>query len=236
MTITTHVFDAVADYSQPMLTYYHDGTGERTELSAATLGNWAAKTANYLRDEVGVAPGDEVVVDLPEHWQSAAILLGAWWTGAHVRTAATAAEADHVPVAFVTVDGVDRYDADEVVVASLDPFALPVKNLPIGVADFGSAVRVHGDQYSSAGISADLALDERSVTEVLDAARAAADDAGVGEGTRLLTTLPWHDADGIVGRLLAPLVVGASLVAVADADPAKVEGKVTAERATSTLT
>ena len=36
-----------------MLTFYDDATGERTELSAATLGNWAAKTANFVVDEVG---------------------------------------------------------------------------------------------------------------------------------------------------------------------------------------
>ncbi|NMO01147.1 TIGR03089 family protein [Gordonia sp. TBRC 11910] len=233
MTITAALLDAVADYSQPMLTYYHDGTGERTELSAATLGNWAAKTANFLRDEVGVLAGDDVVVDLPEHWQTAAILLGAWWAGAHVHTGSS--DVGHVSVAFVTLDDVDRYDADEVVVASLDPFALPLKDLPIGVADFGSAVRVHGDQYSAAGIAAGSALDGRSVTEVLDAARAGAVDAGITAGLRVLTTLPWHDADGIVGQLLAPLVVGASLVTVADPDPAKVEAKLAAERATSRM-
>ena len=57
-TLTDAIFAAVADHSRPLLTYYDDATDERTELSAATLGNWAAKTANYLRDEIGVAEGD----------------------------------------------------------------------------------------------------------------------------------------------------------------------------------
>ncbi|WP_374609845.1 TIGR03089 family protein, partial [Gordonia sp. (in: high G+C Gram-positive bacteria)] len=64
-TVTDAIFAAVTDHSRPLLTYYDDATGERTELSAATLGNWAAKTANYLRDEIGVAEGDVVAVDLP---------------------------------------------------------------------------------------------------------------------------------------------------------------------------
>ncbi|MFW0790948.1 TIGR03089 family protein [Gordonia sp. CPCC 205333] len=230
-TITAALLAAVTDYSQPMLTFYHDGTGERTELSAATLGNWAAKTANYLRDEAGIAPGDDVLIHLPEHWQTAAILLGAWWAGAHVHTGAGADDVAHLSVAFVTVDDVDRYDADEVVVASLDPFALAVKDLPIGVADFGSAVRVHGDQYSPVGIPAGPALDGRSVAQVLDTAAAHAADNDISAGTRVLTTRPWHDANGVIEQLLAPLAVGASLVAVADADPAKVEAKATAERA-----
>jgi uncharacterized protein (TIGR03089 family) len=34
----------------PRITYYDDATGERIELSTVTLANWAAKTANLLRD------------------------------------------------------------------------------------------------------------------------------------------------------------------------------------------
>lgn len=228
-TITAALFDAVVDHSQPMLTYYHDGTGERTELSAATLGNWAAKTANYLRDEIGLMPGDDVVVALPEHWQTLAILLGSWWAGANV---VIADDATHGSVAFVTTDDVDTYDADEVVVASLDPFALPLKDLPIGVGDFGSAVRVHGDQYSPLGVRAGAAIDGRSAADVLDAARAHAAASGIDAGARVLTTASWHAADGIVEQVLAPLAVGASLVVVAAADPSTVEAKAAAERAT----
>jgi uncharacterized protein (TIGR03089 family) len=45
-------------------------------LSTVTLANWAAKTANLLRDELGAGPGSRVAVLLPAHWQSAAVLLG----------------------------------------------------------------------------------------------------------------------------------------------------------------
>ena len=74
------------DPAGPLLTYYDDATGERTELSATTLANWVAKTANLLRDDVGAAPGDRVAVLLPAHWQTAAVLLGAWAAGAVVTT------------------------------------------------------------------------------------------------------------------------------------------------------
>ena len=42
-----------ADPVGPRITFYDNATGERIELSAVTLANWAAKTANLLRDEYG---------------------------------------------------------------------------------------------------------------------------------------------------------------------------------------
>src|SRR5262249_8331331 len=48
------------DPGRPLLTYYDDATGERAELSATTLANWVAKTANLLQDELALSPGDRV--------------------------------------------------------------------------------------------------------------------------------------------------------------------------------
>ena len=45
-----------ADPAGPRITYYDDATGERIELSTVTLANWAAKTGNLLRDELGAGP------------------------------------------------------------------------------------------------------------------------------------------------------------------------------------
>src|SRR5215470_14378815 len=70
-----------ADPTRPQLTYYDDGSGERTELSGATLTNWVAKTANLLVDGLGLGSGDRATVWLPPHWQTAAVLLGAWTAG-----------------------------------------------------------------------------------------------------------------------------------------------------------
>ena len=54
-------------------------------LSALTLANWAAKTANLIRDEFGLTPGARVAVLLPAHWQTAAVLLGCWWAATLLR-------------------------------------------------------------------------------------------------------------------------------------------------------
>ena len=69
---------------RPRITYYDDATGERIELSTVTLANWAAKTGNLLRDELGAGPGSRVAVLLPAHWQTAAVLFGVWYIGAEV--------------------------------------------------------------------------------------------------------------------------------------------------------
>src|ERR687894_1898296 len=94
------------DPARPLLTHYDDATGERVELSATTLDNWVAKTANLLQDEFDVGSGSTVAVALPVHWQTAAVLLGIWSCGAAVLD--TAAEDD------------DRLSAADVVLAAAD--------------------------------------------------------------------------------------------------------------------
>src|SRR3954467_7607018 len=69
------------DPAAPLLTFYDDATGDRTELSGATLDNWVAKTANLLVDGEGLGSGDSVAVLPPPHWQTAAVLRGAWSAG-----------------------------------------------------------------------------------------------------------------------------------------------------------
>ena len=98
------------------MTYYDDATGERIELSASTLANWAAKTANMVRDEFALEPGGKVAVLLPAHWQSVAVLLGVWWAGGEV---VLSPDAD-AELAFVTADRLDDV-ADVPEVAALSP-------------------------------------------------------------------------------------------------------------------
>lgn len=227
-TLTAALFTRIDDWARPLLTYYHDHSGERTELSGATLGNWAAKTANYLVVELGVAPGDDVAVDLPEHWQTAAILLGAWWTGAHVHVT-TGSDAPRV--VFTSAAGIDDHpDADELVVASLDPFALGVADLPPGVTDYASAVRVHGDQYSPSRYSGP-ALDGATATQLLDAASTQAVSDGVQPHSRVLSTREWHTGTGIISNLVAPMSVGASLVWVSPTPDTDLASRAASERA-----
>ncbi|MGZ8179337.1 TIGR03089 family protein [Williamsia sp. SKLECPSW1] len=230
MTVTDAILGARADASAPLITFYDDASGERTELSAVTTANWAAKVASFLRDEVGVMPGDRVAVLLPAHWQTFVVLAGIWWAGAEVVVGADTGAA----VAFCGRGEIDGVDADEVIAVPLDPFAMPVPDLPAGVTDFGSAVRVHADTFSPV-VAGPTALQGRTVDDVLSAAREFAVTAGIESSSRVLSSRHWDGADDIVANLLATVVVGGSLVQVAHPDPSTTGGRVAAERVTVTL-
>ena len=82
---------------------------------------------------------------LPAHWQTAAVLFGIWWIGAEVVLDGPTAD-----IALCTADRLPEADdavgAGEVAVLSLDPFGKPAADLPVGVTDYATSVRVHGDQ------------------------------------------------------------------------------------------
>ncbi|CAA0128315.1 Uncharacterised protein [Mycolicibacterium vanbaalenii] len=216
----------------PRITFYDDATGERIELSTATLANWAAKTANLLRDEMGATPGSRVAVLLPAHWQTAAVLFGIWWIGCEVVLAESDAE-----IALCTADRLDEADAavgmGEIAVLSLDPFGKPVPDLPVGLTDYATSVRVHGDQIVPERVPG-RALEGRSVDDVLAAARASAAAQGLTAEDRVMSTAGWETAEDIVERLLAVYVVGASLVQVANPDPDLLDRRRETEKLTRT--
>src|SRR5690349_21114798 len=195
-----------ADPMGPRITYYDDATGERLELSTVTLANWAAKTGNLLRDELGAGPGSRIAVLLPAHWQTAAVLLGLWWIGAE---AVLDGEAD---IALCTADRLsdadDAVGTGEIAVLSLDPFGKPVADLPVGLTDYATAVRVHGDQISPER-QPGPALAGRSVTEVLVAAQSSAAAQDFNRDDRVMSTAGWGTADDLIDNLLAVFAAGA---------------------------
>lgn len=231
--LTTALLDPIlaTDPAGPRITYYDDATGERVELSAITLANWAAKTANFLCDEFALMPGARVSVLLPAHWQTAAVLLGAWWAGLEVTL-----EADpDADAALVTADRLDDVaDAPEVAVLSLDAFGRPVPDLPVGVTDYATAVRVHGDQFRPGGAGS-AALDGRGVDDVLTAARAVAVAQNVSGSDRVLSTRSWATTDDLIAGLVSVLAAGASLVQVSNPDDAAMTRRVESEKATAQL-
>jgi uncharacterized protein (TIGR03089 family) len=219
-----------ADPVGPRITYYDDATGERIELSAVTLANWAAKTGNLLRDELGGGAGSRVAVLLPAHWQTAAVLFGVWWIGADV-VLGPAADADIALCTEERMDEADATGAGEVAVLSLDAFGRPVPDLPIGVTDYATAVRVHGDQIV-AERSPGPAFDGRSVDQVLGGCQKSAAAQGLTVGDRVLSTASWETPDDVIDGLLSVLSVGGSLVYVANPDPAALARKTETEKVT----
>jgi uncharacterized protein (TIGR03089 family) len=220
----------------PRITFYDDATGERIELSTVTLANWAAKTANLLRDELGAGPDTRVAVLLPAHWQTAAVLLGVWWIGAEVVCSGSADIALCTADRLAEADDVvaDGNQTGEVAVLSLDPFGKPADGLPIGVTDYATAVRVHGDQVTPEH-SPGPALDGRSVPEVLAAAQRSAQDIGLSDTDRVMSALVWTTPRQMVDNLLAVFAAGASLVQITNPDPALLDRRRVTEKVTRTL-
>jgi uncharacterized protein (TIGR03089 family) len=235
-TLTSALLDPLmaADPVGPRITHYDDATGERIELSTVTLANWAAKTGNLLRDELGAGPATRVAVLLPAHWQTAAVLFGIWWIGAEVVLDGSM-QKEGADIGLCTADRLSETDdavgAGEIAVLSLDPFGKPVADLPIGVTDYATSVRVHGDQISPERHPGP-ALDGRSVADVLVDARASAAAQGFTADDRVMSTAGWQTADELTANLLAVFAAGASLVQVANPDAAALDRRRQTEKVT----
>lgn len=234
------------DPSRPLLTWYDDATGERTELSGATLANWVAKTANLLVDGLALGPGDRAAVLLPPHWQTAAVLLGCWSAGLAVITpdavgstaadppaAGTSGATDApgpVDVLFAAADRVDEsaaWPAPDRYALALAPLAAPLREVPAGFTDYVIEVRGHGDHFSAYPQAG-----PQDATLCARAARRAA-ELGLGRGDRALIDAGRHRDP--VDWLLAPLSAGASVVLCGRLDRTRLTDRLAAERITVNL-
>jgi len=208
-----------------MVTHYDLAAPSRVELSVTSTANWAAKIAGLLRDEIGVVPGDVVVCDLPAHWLTAGVLLGAWWAGAEVRTG----PADDA-VAVVTVPGrLDRHRPDlETLLMTTDPMGRPLSasgvEVPPGVTDLAEACRIHPDAFVPSG-AGPVALDGVAVEQLTDA------------GLHGRALVAGRDREDVVTVLARVFASGGSAVLVTGADPdaAEVVELASTERTTLTL-
>jgi uncharacterized protein (TIGR03089 family) len=222
------------DPAQPLLTAYDDRTGERTELSVTTYGNWVSKTANLLVDELGLDDGDVVLLGLPSHWLVPVFLGAAWSAGLAVTTDP---EVEHAVVVRGPVgaghDGAPQgLGGAEVIACSLLPFAVRFPDaLPPGVIDFGLAWPGQSDVFAPvqaptpetpAWVGPDL-----SHGDLLQRA----DEADLPAGSRVLTDV--HPAaDAGVPAFLAPMVRAGSVVLVRDPDEERWPARHRDERAT----
>ena len=221
------------DPGRPLVTFYDDATGERTELSVVTYANWVSKNANLLLEELDVEPGDVVLLDLPTHWLVPVFLGAAWSVGAAVTTDATVAHG-------VVVCGPDGLDSQgrtgssrdaQVLACSLHPFATRFPQpLPPGVVDHGSAwpgqsdVLVPPEPVEPDAVALVGAAESATQGVLLDAARG----APVGGAGRLLTDR--HPVEHVVTDLLAPFAQGGSVVLVRHGDAASWTGRAEQER------
>ncbi|OAH41181.1 hypothetical protein AYJ66_08050 [Dietzia cinnamea] len=212
------------DPGAPMVTHYDQAAPSRVELSVTSTANWAAKIAGLLRDELGVTPGDVIVCDLPAHWLTAGVLLGAWWAGAEVRTGS----ADDAVVVVTVPDRLDRHPTDvETLLMTTDPMGRPLAaagvEVPPGVTDLAEACRIHPDAFVPSG-GGDLALDGLPLDQLADRALS---------GRALVAG---RERDDVVATLARVFASGGTAVLVtgADADDPAVAGIADTERTTLT--
>jgi uncharacterized protein (TIGR03089 family) len=230
----------------PLFTQYDDLTGERVELSATTLGNWVAKTANLLQDEFDVGPGSIVAVVLPVHWQTAAVLLAVWSCGATVLD--TAAEDDgRIEDADVVLTTQDRLGplaeqgVEELLGLSLHPLGLGMSGYTGAARDFALEVRTHGDvffplqQPDPAGAGLVLGGLELTLRGLVETAGELAGRLDISADDRIMLDERTATEAGPVAWLLAPLSAGASLVLCRNAHPDGLAHRASTERVTATL-
>lgn len=214
------------DPGTPMVTHYDQAAPSRVELSVTSTANWAAKIAGLLRDELGVMPGEVIVCDLPAHWLTAGVLLGAWWAGAEVSTEA----ADDAVVVVTVPERLDRHPTDvETLLMTTDPMGRPLAasgvEVPPGVTDLAEACRIHPDAFVPSGGGGPLALNGSPLAELADPALA---------GRALVAG---SERDDVVQTLARVFASGGTAVLVtgAGADDPSVADVAATERTTLTL-
>jgi uncharacterized protein (TIGR03089 family) len=232
VTTPADLLDAAVrrDPARPLLTFYDDATDERAELSTTTFGTWVAKTANLLRDDLGVEAGATVALDLPCHWQAAVWLQSAWALGLHVVPPGGA-----VDVHVTTYDpaGPPPSGAAEVVALGLGPLALPRRDAAAPswtTLDYDREVAGHGDRFTPSwqvpSDAAALTTEDGSWTggELAEAAR-----AQHVPGRALLLTEPFSTSTAVLGGLLVPLATDVTAVLCRHPDNLRLPSRVVQE-------
>ena len=221
---------------KPFCTWYDDHRDERVELSSRTFGNWVAKTANLLVDELGAVPGDQVGV-LADHWQVPVLLAACWRAGLCVVALASGTPGNLV-AAFVHEERLADVPVPEttpVVALTADPLGRAGRDLgraqnfsriaPSMGDDFDGGHDPDGDALVAGGEAA-------TMPELLGRAATLAERTGLSDADRLLSGRPLLSVDGAVAGLLAPLTRGAGVVLISNVDPVRFWKRVADERVT----
>ncbi|MBL7261729.1 TIGR03089 family protein [Paractinoplanes lichenicola] len=229
-----------------LITYYDDRTGERFGLTAGELGGWTAATSALLTEGCGLGPGDTAAVLLPPHWQTAAVLLGAWSAGIELSirgwaTAGLTPAGDPLDVTFVERRRIGNW-LDEVpsgrhqFVLGLAPHGEATGDVPDGYRDYTSALRPHlGVHPPRHQFQEHLpaVTDGTSYREYAQIAAALAERNGIRAGDRVLIDTTSQEQPLI--WLLGPLSVGASIVLCANLDATRLDQRIAHEGVTKVL-
>lgn len=217
------------DPGRPLVTFYDDATGERTELSVTTYANWVAKVSSLLADELEVAHGSRLLVDIPPHWLGTVVLGAAWSCGLEV---VWDGEADAV---VTGPDGLVRWAGLAASVPVVATALLPLAGrfadgVPDGVHDLGVEVWSQPDAFVAWPGPSD---DDPAVEGVTHRELWSAAAAGIrlDDGGRLLSEANPASPSGLAS-LTEPLLRSGSLVLVAHASAERCDHIAADERVT----
>jgi len=197
-----------SDPGRPRITCYDDTpgptSGERIELSAKVLANWANKAANALQEEWDLGPGSTVRLALPPHWRTLYWALATWSIGATVVL-------DDEPTDLLVTDERSRLeDSTPAVLVTLAGLARSAPDaVPPGAMDEARELSTYADQFA--------AWDEPAPND--PALRAGGEDTAYGavvpqrdwpRGVRLHT--PTSDTSALLADALGAWALDGSLV------------------------
>jgi acyl-CoA synthetase (AMP-forming)/AMP-acid ligase II len=247
---------------KPFITWYDDHRDERVELSYKTFGNWVAKTANLLVDELGTEPGDRVGAVLADHWQTPIVLAACWRAGVSVVVldpdpsgGQQAPQSTGAPLrgspdpsgrtppdlvaAFVREEHLPFAEAafGGTTVVALTADLLGRSQRDLGKAlSFSRLVPSMGDEFDGGpdpdGDALTAGGQAATMAGLREQAAALAGRTGLGDTDRLLSGRPLLTVGGAAAGLLAPFLSGAGVVLVAGLDPARFWKRVADERVT----
>jgi uncharacterized protein (TIGR03089 family) len=217
------------DPGRPLVTFYDEESGERTELSVTTWANWVAKVSSLLAEELDVERGSRLLVDLPAHWLGTVVLGAAWNCGIEV---VWEGDADAV---VTGPGGLARWASESaripVVATALQPLAGRFSDgVPDGVHDLGVEVWSQPDAFVPFEPPEDDDLAVAGATHA-ELWRSAAAGEHLTGGGRLLSEANPASPSGLAS-LIEPLACQGSLVLVAHASAERRERIAADERVT----
>ncbi|WP_144791528.1 TIGR03089 family protein [Kocuria palustris] len=189
-TEITRLLSRLAERPTPAVVWY-GADGGRVELSGRVLENWIAKTANLLVDDLGMMPGDRLVLDPAVHWRTLVLAAATWRIGAVLALpgAATTGQAQVTAVLDRTGAGPEArprpegsaeaagIEADDRLVLAYPGLALRLPEAEAasdGDIDYCAEIRAHGDHWPGA-------VRPRPADAALEDAAGALDFAGLQE-------------------------------------------------------
>lgn len=185
----------------------------RIELSGITFLNGVSKAANMMRDGLDIESGDEVYIDLGNHWQSPI------WFAAALSVQAVVTSHPNGAVAIGDSASIQQaVGSRERVVISRDPFGMPEKNLDSSVVNGSLEVRGFGDVFSPMGkyASDEIVVKnsnrEKSLVDVRSSVEALISEQGIASGSRIAIPRIADLFQRMLWQTLVPVIAGCSVV------------------------